>query len=235
MFLFERKRKVFAEVSQSMARTPIQSLPEGDGFDTYIIENIKNICTNLEWKLPEDQLDPKVLRIGIQIIKHHASLIIEELHDTNDVNAQNPLILTRPVEELQDYRIPATNFPRQLHIRFKQNPSNEMVLAFDKKNNDLCCPRYIGICCVFTSWKMLQCIALRNCLQEHSIILDDCATFAKDIVEALLRDLLVDNQRIEQYMKELGELIVIIEESARVEASSREVANSRPVARSPEN
>ncbi|KAI1101323.1 hypothetical protein F4804DRAFT_316228 [Jackrogersella minutella] len=223
-------KKRFVVASENFKKTPIEDILVGEGWDTIIHENVHLITDSRDWK-PNIPPDSKTtLQVGIQIKKSHASVIIEELKssDKNALTANDPFFLTSPFEELRGHIIPESSAARLLHIRYLDLDSKKMVLAFDKKGYELSCERYIRVCRVFTSWEELQCIALRNCTSVHSILVDDCVTFALDVVKELLEGYVEKEEDRKEYMGKLIQLTPIVQESAQSEASSRKLLDDRP-------
>lgn len=121
----------------------------------------------------------------------------------------------------------------KLHIRLQRDVNSQltdkMILALDVKNNKFNYPRFIQARRVFTTLEHLQYIALSTAPNAHSIIIDDCATYARDYLEEVATRL-TDNQRqqeAEAHMEEVKKLITIVTESAQSEAISSHIAQNR--------
>ncbi|KAI1096106.1 hypothetical protein F5B19DRAFT_220745 [Rostrohypoxylon terebratum] len=212
-----RSRKQF-RATEVLKRTEISDRPEGfddEAWNTYS---------------PDTELDParesvaecRKWQIGIRLNNNHASIIIDELlsSDASELTDERRLI-TIPVQELRNHTIVSRNPPlHQLHLRFRRPQNDIIVLALDRRGDTLGCERYVGICKILASWKMLQWLALSSCPNAHSLLVDDCATFTRDLVYKLLKFYLGETET-RAYMEQLKDFIVVVEESARVEASSR--------------
>ncbi|KAI1151934.1 hypothetical protein F4825DRAFT_338304 [Nemania diffusa] len=211
------------------------------GFDQDIINISRTFINGNHDKAREDLRDrvknitPKVFQIGVRIGQRHASVIVHEPKPTgtNDPSIEKPLVIL--VHKLEEYSIPFSERPRQLHIRYKDSTEQTMVLAADTKSpryahsNSYSCPRYIEVCRVLTTWQQLQFIALVGSPKEHSVVLNDCATFTINYSETLLGIFTSEAGEVEQQMEQLDKLIVIIHETGSGEGTTRRGARRKPM------
>lgn len=96
---------------------------------------------------------------------------------------------------------------RLLHLRFKERGSAEYVLALDAKDKAIQCYRYFDIFRISTTERTLRHLALTSCQPDYSLLVADCASFARDFTTNLLahlKDLNVINEKeFSEYEKRL--------------------------------
>ncbi|CAI6100632.1 unnamed protein product [Clonostachys chloroleuca] len=109
--------------------------------------------------------------------------------------------------ETSDKTLRAEGNLRLLHLRFKERGSAEYVLALDAKDKAIQCYRYFDIFRISTTERTLRHLALTSCQPDYSLLVADCASFARDFTTNLLahlKDLNVINEKeFSEYEKRL--------------------------------
>jgi len=76
-----------------------------------------------------------------------------------------------------------------IHLRYADERRTEYVMAFEERNTPLTLYKYIDLCRVYTTKRMLKHIMINISPALHSLVVSDCATVVRGFVQELASQL----------------------------------------------
>lgn len=201
---------------------------EPDGFEDEDVEMAKRGTdekTIQEHLAPSPQNQIRDYRIGAAFMRGrdgslrlgHAAVV---LRDYGLKDKQPSPFESKITVDSEGELPPEVDNLKLLHLHFSHTEENKMVLALDVVKRPVKYYRHVDLLRIRTTERLLKHIALQSCPSQHRILVQDCATFARNFFTRLLRHLKDSPVLSGLSEKELKKQINIVVQNIRIEEGS---------------